>query len=103
MSQFRHYVDKCIAENTVFADPANFIHGRDAFEDMIKRFRTAYPESVIERTSGLDSHNNCYRYSWEIYVGKTLVVKGFDVAQLNENGLVERVDGFWGDLPPLES
>ena len=103
LSRVRAHIDKSIAENFVFADPTNFIHGREAFEEMIKRFRQKYPESVVKRTSGMDSHNRRYRYSWEIYVGETLIVKGFDFVQLNENGLVERVDGFFGDLPRLET
>ncbi|MGQ0543382.1 MAG: nuclear transport factor 2 family protein [Blastocatellia bacterium] len=103
LNQIRGHVDNAIAENVVFADPTNFIHGRDAFEEMIKEFRRKYPDSVVRRTSGIDSHNNRYRYSWDIYVGVKEIVKGFDVAQLDENGLVERIDGFFGDLPPLES
>ena len=102
LTQIRTHIDKSIAENIVFADPANFIHGKDAFEVMIKSFRQKYPESVCARTSGIDWHNNRYLYRWEITVGETLIVAGFDVAQVNENGLVERIDGFFGDLPPLE-
>jgi hypothetical protein len=103
LSKIRVHVEKSVTENVVFADPSNFIHGIDAFEKMIKDFRVKYPESVVKRTSGLDGHNNRYRYSWEIYIGEILIVKGFDVATLNENGLIERIDGFFGDLPPLES
>lgn len=101
LTKIRSHVDKSIAENIVFADPSNFIHGIDAFEKMVKDFRVKYPESVVKTTSGFDGHNNRYRYSWEIYVGEMLIVKGFDVATLNENGLIERIDGFFGDLPPL--
>ena len=103
LTQIQVHIDKSIAENVVFADPANFIHGKYAFELMIKNFRLKYPESVCQRTSGIDSHNNRYRYSWKITVGEMLIVAGLDVAQLNKNGLVERIDGFFGDLPPLES
>jgi hypothetical protein len=103
LNQIRTHIDQSIAENVVFADPTNLIHGRDAFEEMIKEFRLKYPEAVLKPTSGVDSHNNRYRYSWESYVGETRIFKGFDVVKLNENGLVERVDGFFGDLPPLES
>jgi nuclear transport factor 2 (NTF2) superfamily protein len=103
LDQIRPHVDKCIAENVVFADPSNFIQGREGFAEMIQRFRQKYPDSITKRTSGIDSHNNRYRYTWEIYVGEMLIVKGFDVAQVNESGLVERVDGFFGDFPPLGS
>lgn len=102
LAQIRAHIDKSLAETIVFADPTNFIHGRDAFEAMIEEFRLKYPEAVCSRTSGLDSHNNRYRYSWEISDGQKVFVKGFDFVQLDENGLVERVDGFFGDLPQLE-
>lgn len=103
LTKIRFLVDLAVAENVVFADPSNYIHGIDAFEKMVKDFRVKYPESIVKRTSGLDSHNNRYRYSWEIYIGEMMIVKGFDVATLNENGLIERIDGFFGDLPPLEN
>jgi hypothetical protein len=103
LNQIRTHIDETIAENAVFADPTNFIHGRDDFEKMVKEFRLKHPESIIKRTSGIDSHNNRSRYSWGIYVGEALVFKGIDFVQLDENGLVERVDGFFGDLPPLEN
>ena len=103
VTKIRFHVDISVAENIVFADPANFIHGIDAFEQMIIDFRVKYPESVVKRTSGLDSHNNRFRYSWEIYLGEIMIVKGLDVATLNENGLIERIDGFFGDLPALEN
>jgi hypothetical protein len=103
LTKIRSCVDKSVTENIVFADPANFIHGIDAFEKMIKDFRVKYPESIVKRTSGLDSHNRRYRYSWEIYIGEIMIVKGLDVATLNENGLIDRIDGFFGDLPPMES
>lgn len=103
LNRIRGFVDKSMAENVVFADPANFLHGIDAFEKMVSDFRLKYPESIVKRTSGLDSHNNRYRYTWEIYIGEIMIVKGFDVATVNENGLIERIDGFFGDFPPLEN
>ncbi len=103
LAQIRTHIDKSLAENVVFSDPTNFTYCRDAFEAMIKEFRQKYPESVCSRTSGIDSHNNRYRYSWEIHDGQKVFVKGTDFIQLNENGLVERIDGFFGDLPNLES
>jgi hypothetical protein len=103
LAQIRAHIDKSLAESVVFADPTNFICGRAAFEEMIKDFRRKYPEAVCARTSGLDSHNNRYRYTWQISVGQTVFIKGTDFVRLNENGLVESVDGFFGDLPRLES
>lgn len=36
LDKIRSHVDKCMADNIVFADPANFVHGRDEFTEMIK-------------------------------------------------------------------
>ena len=103
LTRIRKHIDETIAENVIFADPNNFIHGRDAFEEMVKEFRLKYPEAVVKRTSGIDSHNRRYRYGWGIYGGGVLVLRGIDVVQLNEKGLIERIDGFFGDLPPMDS
>ncbi len=101
--KIRVHIDKSLAENVVFADPTNFIHGTDAFEEMIKRFREKYPEAVCIRTSGMDSHNNRFRYSWEIHDGERVFIKGVDFVRLDKDGLVQSVDGFFGDLPPLKN
>lgn len=101
--KIRGFIDKSLAENVVFADPTNFTKGRDDFEEMVKEFRTKYPEAVCRRTSNLDTHNNRYRYTWDIKIGEKTVLKGIDFVQLNEDGLVKTVDGFFGDLVPLDS
>ena len=48
--------------------------------------------------SELDGHNNRYRYRWDLVKKGRVLVKGFDVTTLNNDGLVERIDGFFGDL-----
>jgi hypothetical protein len=101
LDKIRSHVDKCMSDKIVFADPDNFVHGKDEFTEMIVRFRKEEPETILKPTSGMDSHNNRFRYTWAAYVDGVVSVKGLDVVQLDENGLVERVDGFFGDLPPL--
>jgi hypothetical protein len=101
-NKIRGLIDKSLAEDVVFADPANVVHGREAFEVMVKEFRTRYPAAVCRRTSGLDSHNNRYRYTWDIHDGEKTFVKGTDFVRLDEDGLVKSVDGFFGDLKSLK-
>lgn len=93
---------RCLAERVVFADPTNFIKGRDAFIEMIKAFRKAYPDATCYRTSGLDSHNNRYRYSWKILSGDNLIVAGTDFVELDSDGMILSVVGFFGELPPIK-
>jgi hypothetical protein len=101
LDKIRSHVDKCMSDKIVFADPDNFVHGKDEFTEMIIRFRKEEPDTILKPTSGMDSHNNRFRYTWASYIGGVMTVKGLDVVQLDENALVERVDGFFGDLPPL--
>ena len=103
LDQIRKHIDKALSDDVIFADPKNFIEGKDSFERMVKEFRAEYPKAVCALASGMDSHNNRYRYNWSIFVGNELLLPGFDVVTLNDEGLVERVDGFFGPLPPLEN
>lgn len=102
LDKIRSHINKCISDKIVFADPDNFVQGKDEFTEMIVRFRQENPEAILKPISGMDSHHNRFRYSWGNFIGGVMTVKGFDVVQLDENGLVERVDGFFGDLPLLE-
>ncbi len=51
--QVRGYVDSVLSEDVIFIDPANSITGRDAFEEMVKKFRAGAPEAVCQRSSGV--------------------------------------------------
>ena len=96
--QVRGYVDSVLSEDVIFIDPSNSITGRDAFEEMVKKFRAGAPEAVCRRASGVDGHHGLYRYHWEIHQGETLLIEGFDVAQIDASGQVCRVEGFFGRL-----
>jgi hypothetical protein len=97
----RGHLDRALAPDVVFCDPANYVVGIDAFEAMVRKFRADLPEAVCARTSGLDGHHGRYRYDWSVSVDGKVLVPGADVTTLNEGGRVERVDGFFGPLPPL--
>ncbi len=97
--QVRGYVDSVLSEDVIFIDPANSITGRDAFEEMVKEFRAGAPEVVCQRSSGVDGHHGLYRYHWGIHQGGTLLVEGFDVTQIDAQGQVCRVEGFFGPIP----
>jgi nuclear transport factor 2 (NTF2) superfamily protein len=101
-AKVRGHLDRAVSESVVFADPVNFLTGRDAFESMIREFRERYPLAACRRTSGFDSHNGRFRYTWEIHDGTRVFVKGTDFVRLGDDGLVASVDGFFGDLPPIE-
>ena len=98
--KIRAHLDAALADDVIFIDPTHSIVGLDAFETMVREFRTQFPDAVCSRASGVDSHHDLHRYNWEIHRDGTLLVPGFDVTQLNERGQVCRVEGFFGPLPP---
>ncbi len=102
VERIREHLDLALAENVVFIDPTIVTNGIPEFDANIRQFRLKYPDSVCIRTSGFDSHHRLYRYSWEIKTGDTLVVAGFDVAELDDADRVTRVLGFFGPLPGKE-
>ena len=102
LDRIRGHLDRALAEDVLFCDPQHLVTGIDAFEKMVRNFRTDIPDANCKRTSGIDSHHGRYRYEWSVLDGETLVVPGFDVAIVDDEGRVNRVEGFFGPLPPLE-
>ena len=96
----RGHLDKAVSEDMVFADPRDYHIGRDALHKNVRRFHRAFPGATLSITSGVDSQHDRYRYEWRIAVDDKVILDGFDVATLNAEGLIERVDGFFGPLPP---
>jgi hypothetical protein len=103
LEKIRAHLDLALAPGVVFCDPDNLTSGPDEFEAMVRAFRSRIPEAVCERTSGLDSHHDLFRYEWAVRSEDSLLVHGFDVARVDENGRLLRIDGFFGPLPPIKA
>lgn len=101
--KIRGHLEKALAPEIVFADPDNFVEGIDAFEAMVREFRKKIPNAKSERTSGFNEQNRRYRYKWLVSAGDQPLVPGMDITEINNDGLVVRVDGFFGAIPKLET
>lgn len=101
--RIRAHLDRSVAPEVVFADPANHTVGPDALEAMIRDARRELPEAEYRLASGIDGgHDRRYRYRWEVWIAGALAVTGMDCTTIDEEGLITRLDGFFGDFPPLE-
>lgn len=98
IERVRGHLDLAVSPDCVWVDPLHNHVGRDALEANVTEFRTSYPGAELRLGSNVDSHNNRYRYEWVIVVDGELLVRGFDVMAMNDDGLIERVDGFFGIL-----
>jgi len=101
--KIRGHLDRSCAKDVLFIDPANTTRNIDELEVMIKSARVERPTATYHRTSGVDGHNLRYRYYWEVRIDGKALMPGMDVTTLNEQGVVLQIDGFFGNMPELES
>ena len=95
----RAHLERALSPDVEFIDPSVVTHGIDEFQANVQDVHARLPGAEYLRTSGVDSHHNLYRYAWEIRREGDLVLQGFDVTEVDEEGLVRRVWGFFGPLP----
>ncbi|MEM8707126.1 MAG: nuclear transport factor 2 family protein [Actinomycetota bacterium] len=94
----RDHLDAAVSEDCVWVDPQHNHVGRDALEENVRGFRATFPNADLGVGSNVDGHHDRYRYEWVIVNDGALLMRGFDVVTVNADGLIERVDGFFGTL-----
>jgi len=99
LEKVRGLIEEIFSEDVIFIDPANSIVGHDAFEKMVREFRTRWPDADLSHASEFDGHHDLYRYHWEIRQKSELLMVGFDVTEVDSEGRVVRVLGFFGPIP----
>lgn len=95
----RSHLDRALSHNVRFVDPTIDVSGIDGFEKNVHEVKLKIPNATYSRTSGVDSQHEFYRYYWAIHQGDKLLTAGFDVTEVDEQGLVKCVIGFFGDIP----
>jgi hypothetical protein len=101
-SQVRAHLEHAVSPDVLFVDPANTTRGLDELEAMIVKARRDRPGAEYLRTSGVDGHNQRYRYLWEVRMDGKVVMPGMDVATVDDDGRILRIDGFFGEIPPMD-
>jgi hypothetical protein len=90
-----------VASDFEFCDPIHFHIGYDGLEANVKALRAEHPDAHLAPSSTIDQHHNRLRYNWEFRKGERLVLVGLDIVTMADNGLVQRIDGFFGPLAAL--
>jgi len=98
--RIRPLLEKAVAPDVLFVDPANTTQGIDELETMILRTHQAMPGAQYLQASGIDGHNNRYRYRWEVMPNPDTVIPGMDFVTLDDQERLQRIDGFFGDFAP---
>jgi hypothetical protein len=99
--KIRGHLEKAVTPDFEFCDPIHFHVGYDGLEANVQALRAEHPDARFAPSSAIDQHHNRLRYNWEFRKGTHLVVVGLDIVTMADNGLIQRIDGFFGPLVPL--
>ena len=91
------------ADDGVYQDPTSKAEGRAAVVAHIGGFQTMFPGRSIDLTSGVDVTDAGLRFAWVMHNGDDVELEGMDFVELAPDGRIQRIAGFFGPLPPLES
>jgi hypothetical protein len=80
--------------------PQSTIEGRDALVDAIAEFHQNRPDVRIEVRGPVDEFGRHFRFVWATVDGEGEVLReGIDVGQLDEDGRIMSIVGFFGIVP----
>ena len=93
-------IKKAWVANGRYVDPARDFEGHDALSKMVEAARAHYVGHTIRQSSGIDAHHDLIRFAWQVLAPDGRVhVTGIDVGVLADDGRLQRITGFIGDLP----
>lgn len=82
-----------------YVDPALAAEGHAGISEMVDGVHAQFPGHRFRRTSEVDEHNGLVRFGWELVAEDgTVSVAGIDVGVLGEDGRLQRIAGFFGEL-----
>ena len=55
----------------------------------------------IDQASGVDAHDDVFRFAWVMRSGGAVLLEGMDFGELAADGRIKRIEGFFGPFPPM--
>ena len=94
-------LEQAWSEHGTYQDPNADVEGRAALDVHIASMHQRMPGWRIEQTSGADHHHGKIRFTWRLVDGNGKpVTEGIDFGELDGDGRICRIVGFFG--PPAE-
>jgi hypothetical protein len=86
-----------------YVDPVQEAEGHDALSAMVDSVHERFPGHRFRRLSGVDVHHDELRFAWELAgPDGSVTVGGIDVGQVDADGRLLRISGFFGDPPAAD-
>ncbi len=97
-------VQRIWADDGQLVDPPLAATGHAGIVQQAGQLLAQFPGHRFVRCSGIDHHHGMARYAWQLRgPDGALVLEGIDIAQVNAQGRLQQVTGFFGPLPTLEA
>ena len=81
-------------------DPPLEARGHQGIADQAATLLSQFPQHRFERSTAVDAHHQFLRYGWRLLDAKGVaVLEGIDVAELDVDGKLLGVVGFFGAQP----
>jgi len=96
----RRLLEACWSEDGEYKDPTAEVFGRDALLHHVEAFSLRQPGARLEVTSGVQHYGNCFHFTW-VMAGPdgTALVEGRDFGEVDGDGRIRRIVGFFGPPP----
>ena len=92
-------LERAWAPDAVYCDPLAHVTGREALSAHIAGFQESLGGGSIDVTAEADRHHDSAHFPWAITAADgSTVMTGFDVVQLDDQGRITRLTGFF-DAP----
>ena len=92
----RRLLERAWAPGAVYCDPLDHVEGRDALSRHIAATQAALAGGRVAVTSTPVRHHDSAFFRWAITdAGGAVVLTGFDVVQLDDDGRIARLTGFF--------
>ena len=95
-------VQRLWTEDGELVDPPLAARGHAGIVAQGETLLGQFPGHRFERSTGVDAHHGHARYGWRLVApGGATVLEGCDHAEIDDQGRLRRVVGFFGALPDL--
>ena len=93
-----------LAADFVYVSPEAVFDGAQGLSDAFARYRReTWRETMLRRTSALETHHGYFRYSWERVERGVVVMEGWGFGSVDESGAIDRVVAFEGLVPGAQA
>jgi hypothetical protein len=98
------HIDAAWVPAARYIDPQLEAEGHGGLGEMVAGVQAHFPGHRFRRTTGIDQHHDRVRFGWELVAPDgSVTVAGIDVGELDGDGRLRSITGFFGEIPAADA